>query len=310
MRVLLTGAGGMLGTNIADVWTRLRPADELIRLTRSDVDLSDSEATGRRLSELRPDAIIHAAARVGGIGEKLAHPTRYLLENIVLDSSLLSAAIEQGVRELVYISSGAIYPASTAQPIAETALMTGQLEPANEGYALAKTVGGRICAYASSEFGYHYRAVAPSNLYGAHDTFSLGDAHLIAAAIAKTHDAKVSGAPTISVWGDGTARREFTFAGDLAEWIVANLDHLADWPHLLNLGAGIDHSVREYYEAVSQVVGYSGDLEYDTERPAGVPQRLLDSTAARSLGWDPSTPLLDGIAATYRNYLASIGDPR
>lgn len=298
----------MLGTNIADAWARLRPTDELVRSTRGDLDLGDRAATRRFLADVAPDAIIHTAAKVGGIGDKLGHPTGYLLENVIIDSSLLSGAIDQGVSRLVYISSGAIYPSDTPQPIAEGALMTGTLEHANEGYALAKIVGGRICAFASAEFGFDYRVVAPSNLYGVHDTFSLGHAHLIAAAIAKTHDARRSGAPTIPVWGDGTARREFTFASDLADWIVANLDRLAEWPLLMNVGAGIDHSVREYYEAVARVVGYEGVLEYDTDKPAGVPQRLLDSSAARELGWDPATSLLEGIAATYRHYLATTGD--
>lgn len=295
----------MLGSSIAAEWYAQRPLDELIVATRADVDLRDREQTQAFFTASRPDAIIHTAAKVGGIQAKLAQPTSYLLDNLLLDASVLSAAIALEVPELLYVSSAAIYPADVRQPIVESDLLGGPLEAANEGYSLAKIAAGKVCEYASRQFGFRYRAVAPSNLYGPNDDYSLGHGHLVAAAIAKIHVAKVAGSPTVEVWGDGTARREFTYVEDLAQWLVSQIGALQDWPDVLNLGCGIDHSIAEYYEVAKKVVGYSGSFIFDTTKPSGVPQRLLDSTRARELGWNPQTPLEIGMAASYDTFLSS-----
>lgn len=295
----------MLGSSIAAEWRVQRPLDELIVATRQDADLRDRAQTRDFFAASRPDAIIHAAAKVGGIQAKVAHPTPYLLDNLLLDSSVLSAAIELQVPELLYVSSAAIYPAEVPQPIVESNLLCGPLEVANEGYSLAKIAAGKVCEYASREFGFRYRVVAPSNLYGPNDDYSLGHGHLVAAAIAKIHAATVASNPTVEVWGDGTARREFTYVVDLAEWLVNQIGSLQDWPAVLNLGCGTDHSIAEYYEVAKMVVGYTGSFEFDTTKPSGVPQRLLDSTRARALGWNPHTPLEIGMAASYAKFLTS-----
>lgn len=310
MRVVLTGAAGMLGSSLARAWEQQRGDAELVRLDRSVVDLRDATATAALIAELRPDAVIHAAARVAGIAEKLAQPATFLQQNLQIDSSLISAAIAAEVPELLYISSGAIYPAETAQPIPEEALLTGRLEAANEGYALAKITGGMLCSYASTQYGYAYRAAVPSNLYGIGDSFAPGRAHLVASTIAKAQDAVDSAADAIEVWGDGSARREFTFAGDLADWLVSQVGSIAAWPATLNLGVGTDHSIREYYEAAARVTGFSGRFDYDTSKPSGVPQRLLDSSRARALGWNPTTSLDEGYAAVHAAYLASLSNER
>jgi GDP-L-fucose synthase len=234
----------------------------------------------------------------------------FLQQNLQIDSSVISAAIAARVPELLYISSAAIYPAETAQPIAEDALLTGKLEPANEGYALAKITGGMLCSYASTQYGYAYRAAVPSNIYGTGDSFAAGRAHLVASTIAKAHAAVTEGSDSIEVWGDGTARREFTFADDVSGWLVTQVGSLSAWPALLNLGVGDDHSIREYYEAAARVTGFVGRFEFDTTQPSGVPQRLLDSTRAREFGWNPTTALDDGYAAIYAAYLASISNER
>lgn len=305
MRVVLTGAAGMLGSNIVEQWVAQRPGDELIALTRSTVDLRDADAPRQAIRNAQPDAIIHAAARVAGIAEKLAHPATFLQENLQLDSSVISAAIAEGIPELLYISSGAIYPADLRQPLVEEDLLTGPLEEANEGYAIAKITGSELCAYASRQFGYSYRAAVPSNLCGPGDDFTPGRAHLIASAISKMHDAVDSGAGTVSVWGDGTARREFTYSGDLAGWLVGQVGSFDTWPELLNLDIGHDDSIREYYEAAARVVGFTGAFQYDTSKPSGVMQRLLDSSKARALGWNPQTGLDEGFPACYASYLAA-----
>lgn len=292
----------MLGSSIAQQWAAQRPDDEIVAVTRATVDLRDAEATRAVIAAARPDAIIHAAARVAGIADKLARPATFLQENLQLDNSVISAAITLEIPELLYISSGAIYPADLRQPLVEEDLLAGPLEPANEGYALAKITGGKLCAYASKQYGYAYRAAVPSNLYGPGDDFSPGRAHLVASTIAKAHDAVRDGAGTVSVWGDGTARREFTYAPDLAAWLVRQVGTLAAWPETLNLGVGGDHSIREYYEAAARAVGFAGTFDYDTTKPSGVMQRLLDSSRARALGWNPATTLDEGYAACYAAY--------
>ncbi|MCW4385018.1 NAD-dependent epimerase/dehydratase family protein [Salinibacterium sp. SYSU T00001] len=305
MRVVVTGAAGMLGSSIVQQWDTIRPGDELVALTRAEVDLRDAAATAEAIASIRPDSIIHAAARVAGITEKLERPASFLQENIQLDSSVISAAIAAEVPEFLYISSGAIYPAEVEQPIVEERLLAGPLEGANEGYALAKITGTKLCEYTSRQYGWAYRAAVPSNLYGPGDDFRPGRAHLVASTIAKAHAAVRAGDDTVSVWGDGTARREFTYAPDLAAWLISQVGALEAWPAMLNLGVGVDHSIRDYYEAAARAVGFGGEFEYDTTKPSGVMQRLLDSSRARALGWDPSTTLDDGYAASYAAYLAA-----
>ena len=296
----------MLGTSLAEQWAIKRPDDELHPIARADVDLTDKAATARYIEKLAPDTIVHAAAVVGGIAAKLANPTRYLLDNLLVDTSVISAAIDARVPELLYIGSAVVYPEHFRQPLLEGDMLAAPLEPANEGYAIAKIAGTKLCEYASTEFGLRFRVAVPSNLYGPHDHFSPTHGHLIAAALKKVHDAYIAGAPTVSVWGDGLARREFTYAPDLAAWIVDQAGRLDAWPALLNLGQGTDHSITEYYEAARTAVGFAGDFEYDTDKPSGTPQRLLDSSRARALGWAPSTTLERGMANVYAAYLATI----
>ena len=305
MRVLVTGARGMLGSSIAQAVRTGRSGDELVEVGRAEVDLRDRAAVVELVARVRPDVVVHAAARVGGIAAKLAQPTRYLLENVEIDTAVIGAAVAAEVTELHYIGSAARYPEAAAQPITESALLTGALEDANEGYGIAKIVGERLCAYASRQYGYAYRTAVPSNLYGPNDDFTESHGHLVAAALGKVHAAREAGDATVTVWGDGTARREFTYAPDLASWVSAQLGALDAWPEALNLGVGSDHSIADYYRVAAEVVGFDGELVYDTTKPSGVPARLLDSSAARALGWAPATTLADGMAATYESFLTS-----
>jgi len=293
----------MLGSSIAARWSIQRPDDELVALTRADVDLRHSEATRDAIAAAAPDAIVHAAAVVGGIAAKLEHPTRYLLDNLLVDSSVIGAAIDLRIPELLNIGSAAVYPESYRQPFVESDLLAAPLERANEGYAIAKIAAMKLCEYASDQFGLNFRTAIPSNLYGPGDDFSLSHGHLVAAALAKVHAANLRGDSAVVVWGDGNARREFTYAEDLASWLVDQVGRLRDWPAWINLGSGTDHSITEYYEAARAVVGYAGAFEYDATKPAGMHQRLLDSTVARGLGWSPSTSLTDGMALAYRSFV-------
>ena len=309
LHVILTGGAGMLGHAVTREWNIARPEDTITVLTRRDVDLRDKSAVSVLIADLSPDAIIHVAAKVGGIGAKIAEPTPFLLDNLLMDSSVISAAIDVEVPELLYIGSAAVYPELYTDPFVEADMLTGALEKANEGYAIAKIAGSRLCQYASRQFGVRYRTALPSNLYGPDDHFDLESAHLVSATIAKVHTAKSTGAETVSVWGDGSARREFTYSRDLAAWLVTQIGRLETWPDVLNLGCGYDLSVAEYYEVAAEVVGFEGRLEFDTSKPSGVPRRLLDSSAARGLGWDAPTPIRDGLATTYSDFLAKSENP-
>nr|WP_246286304.1 NAD-dependent epimerase/dehydratase family protein [Microbacterium pseudoresistens] len=305
---MLTGAGGMLGSSIAEAWQRQRPDDEIVGWRSADLDLRDAAATRAAMSDCAPDLVIHAAARVGGIADKVARPLPYLLDNLRIDSSVIDAATRSDVPRMLYIASAAVYPASATNPIREGQLFSGRLEPANEGYGLAKLAGLTAVGYASSQDGRAYRSLLPSNLYGPRDTFHPERAHLIASALRKTHEAAARDSETVEVWGDGTARREFTYAPDLAGWIAGEIESIDSWPSVMNIGAGVDHSIREYYEIARDVVGYSGRLDFDESKPSGVPQRLLDSTSAREHGWHAQTTMADGMTACYESYLRQIAD--
>lgn len=305
MRVVLTGSAGLLGSSIARAWRELRPGDELVALTRADVDLTDAAATAEVVAGHAPDAVVHAAGHVAGIGEKLKAPDAFLSTNLRIDEAVFGAAISAEVPEFLYVSSAAVYPLKAPQPISEDAFLTGAFEPANEGYGLAKAVGTKRCAYISRERGWAYRAVLPSNLYGPGDDYRAGRAHLVASALAKARQATDSGSPTIEVWGDGTARREFTYAPDLGAWLATQVGHLDAWPTLLNVGSGSELTVREYYELAAATTGFRGELAFDPERPSGIPRRLLDSSVARSLGWQPTTPWGEGFAASHTDLLTS-----
>lgn len=306
MKVLLTGGNGMLAKSIAKEWNRLGMEGELNPITRSDVDLRDREATARLVRRQSPDVIIHTAARVGGISANIADPAGFLMDNLLLDTSLLSAATEVGIKDLVYVGSSCMYPRNYRQPLAESDILAAPLEPTNEGYALAKITAAKYCQYASQQYDLNYRVIIPSNLYGPSDHYSLESAHLVAAALAKVHRAKIQDSPSVSVWGDGTARREFTFVVDLARWIVSNLARLGDLPPLLNLGLGADYSVKEIYETAMQTVGYQGVLEFDASKPTGMRQKLMDSSAARQFGWEPRTGLSEGMELSYQEYLREL----
>jgi len=296
----------MLGCSVVDAWSRLRSRDELVVLTRKDVDLRDMRATREVLAPLALDAVFHAAARVGGIAAKLADPVTYLADNLLLDTSVIVAAAELRIPELLAVGSSAVYPELYERPYVEADLLGGPLESANEGYAIAKIAAAKLCEYESRQHGLNFRVALASNLYGPHDHLGEDGAHLVAAALTKVHRAMVAGERTVTIWGDGTARREFTYSGDVADWLVSQVGHLSSWPDRLNLGCGTDHSVSEYYEMAREVVGYKCDFVFDLTKPSGSPRRLIDSAAARALGWTPRTSLRDGMAATYSHLLATI----
>jgi GDP-L-fucose synthase len=256
------------------------------------------------LGQVRPDVIIHAAAKVGGIHANIAHPVEFLAENQLMDSNVLMGALSHSVPSFVYVGSSCMYPRDYRQPLVESDIMAAPLEPTNEGYALAKISGSRLASYISREHGLNYKTIVPSNLYGPGDNFDPKSSHLVAACIAKVHAAKEAKLDRIDVWGDGMARREFTFVDDLSAWLVRALPDMSMWPELINLGLGRDYSVNEYYQAAMEAVDYSVELVHDRSKPTGMHQKLMDSSlATQTCGWSPSTDIQVGMGATYRNFL-------
>lgn len=307
--IWVTGAGGLLGQAIIRALSRVRPDAQLLTPSSAQLDLTKRDDTVRFVTERMPNTVIHAAGRVGGIAANVARPVDFLVDNMLIGMNLISVCRDLGVANFLNVSSSCVYPRDHLGPLTEDMVLTGSLEPTNEGYALAKIAADRLCDYIATHDGLNYRTIIPSNLYGPGDHFDDLRGHLVAHVIRKVHSAFVEGDPLVSVWGDGTARREFTFVDDVADFIAAAsiAAMLGALPQRLNVGLGIDHSVTEYYEAVGRLIGFRGRFEYDTSKPSGMARKLMDSSLAGEHGWSPTTDLQSGLSLTYGYYLRLIG---
>ena len=301
-RLLLTGGGGMVGRNLLEhpdivSWDVAAP-------TRGELDLSDFGATLQYVERFQPDVIVHAAGKVGGIQANIARPVDFLVSNLDIGRNIILAARQAGVRRLLNLASSCMFPRNAANPLAEDLILTGELEPTNEGYALAKIISTRLCSYISRETpDLAYKTFVPCNLYGRHDNFTPERSHLLPAIIHKVHVAKTAGHDTVEIWGDGTARREFMYAGDLADAIMRALANFDAVPDLMNIGPGADHSINDYYSAVADIVGWNGQFEHDLSKPVGMNRKLISTSRQESWGWKPSTSLQSGISKAYDFYL-------
>ena len=301
-RVLLTGGRGMVGRNILE--HPLAGQWEFIAPSSHELDLTDFASTRRFMVDIRPDAVIHSAGRVGGIQANSAHPVDFLVTNIDLGRNVILAAREAGVSKVLNLASSCMYPRNAVNPLGEDLILKGELEPTNEGYAIAKIFATRLCQYISRETpGLHYKTLIPCNLYGRHDKFSPAHSHLIPAIIHKVHQAKQQGLTSVDIWGDGTARREFMYAGDLADVILRSLGSVELLPDLMNIGLGHDYSIKEYYVATAEVIGWQGEFLHDTSKPVGMMQKLVDISRQCAWGWMPATSLSEGIQQAYQYYL-------
>ena len=304
MQILLTGSRGMLGSSLI---SRLSSNEsEIFGPTRKELDLSNGSKVLDYLSRYKPDLIIHTAARVGGIDANIDSPFEHLTENIQMDSNLFTAAKIAGIKNFLYMASSCMYPRVTLQPMKESQLLTGALEPTNEGYALAKIVGMKSIETASVQFGLNWRTLILSNLFGPNDHFNSKKSHLLAAIITKVEAANRENLGEIEMWGSGRARREFTYVNDVANFVASNLSNIEKFPLAMNVGAGRDYSVLEYYEMVMNQAGFRGKIKADPSRPEGMPQKLMDSSLSKSFGWNPGTTIENAIAETYNWYLNSL----
>jgi GDP-L-fucose synthase len=303
MRVLVTGGTGMLGSSLARLGQDA--GLEILLPKRSELNLDNESATLRYIETNSPDAIIHAAARVGGIAANIANPVDFLTQNIRIDGNVLNGSLRVGVKKLIYVGSSCMYPRSLSHPMKEEEILTGPLEPTNEGYALAKIVGSKTVQYVAQTRDLVWRNLIPSNLYGPKDHFEPERSHLLAAIIQKVVSAKLNKLDEVEMWGDGSVRREFTYVDDVARYMIHSLDKLESLPTTMNIGVGIDHTVREYYEMVIKVLGANVKIVADPSKPAGMERKLLDVSLARSYGWEAKTNIEMGIKATIDWYLSS-----
>jgi len=279
-----------------------KPGLELLTKTRKELDLRDRQGVEQFLKVAKPEVVVIAAAKVGGIQANYQFPVEFLLENLEIQNTLIAASFLAGVKKLVFLGSSCIYPRLAPQPISEDALLTGPLEVTNEPYALAKIAGIKLCQAYARQYGANFISVMPTNIYGPNDNFDLQNSHVLAALLRKAHEAKVSGKASIVVWGTGAPRREFLHSEDLADAVSFLIEHY-DSPEIINVGCGRDVTIRELAELVCDVVGFTGTLEFDDTKPDGTPRKLLDVSKLTKQGWQAKIPLREGIESTYEWFL-------
>jgi GDP-L-fucose synthase len=272
---------------------------EILTVDRRDVDLREQDAVRQWVARAKPDVIILAAAKVGGILANDSYPADFLFDNLVIETNVIQAAHLANVEQLVFLGSSCIYPKFAPQPIKEDALLTGPLEPTNEWYAVAKIAGIKLCQAYRRQYGRRYISIMPCNLYGLNDNFDLSTSHVLPALIRKFHAAKATGKTEVVVWGTGTPMREFLYVDDLADAVVFLMDRY-DGSEPINCGAGSDVSIRQLAETVGRVTGFEGKLVFDTSKPDGTPRKLMDSSRLAALGWRPKIGLEEGIREVYR----------
>ena len=298
-KVYVAGHTGLLGSAVI---RRLGGVEGLLVRTMEELDLTDQRATNDFFEKERPEQVYLVAARVGGIAANSAYPAEFIYQNLMIEANVIHAAWRCGVKKLLFTGSSCIYPKLAPQPLREAHLLTGPLEPTNEWYAIAKIAGIKLCQAYRRQHGFAAICAMSTNLYGPGDNFNLQTSHVMPALLRKFHEAKATEAPSVTVWGTGTPRREFLHVDDLADALVFLIAHY-DAEEIINVGTGEDLTIRELCEIVRDVVGYKGEMVFDTTMPDGTPRKIMDVSRLRFLGWSPKTPLRQGIESTYRWYL-------
>jgi len=303
-KIYIAGHRGMVGSAIV---RRLQQGGyaNLVTRTRQELDLLDQRATFDFLAAEKPDYIFLAAARVGGIQANNTYRADFIYENLTVQNNLIHGALKAGVKDLCFLGSSCIYPRDCPQPIREDYLLTGPLEQTNEPYAIAKIAGIKLCESCNRQYGTHFVSAMPTNLYGPNDSYDLANSHVLPALIRKAHEAKLRGDTEYVVWGTGTPQREFLYVDDMADACVFLMEH-GIGEGIYNVGSGADVTIRELAETTMDVVGFKGQIVFDSSKPDGTPRKLLDVSRMKQLGWQAKTPLRDGIAQAYTSYLATL----
>jgi GDP-L-fucose synthase len=300
--IFVAGHGGLVGST---VMSRLRAEGytNLITATRAELDLRDQSAVDRFFAAERPQFVFLVAGTVGGIMANSTRPAEFLYDNMMIHATVVEAARASGTEKLLYLGSSCIYPRLAAQPITEDELLTGPLEPTNEAYAIAKIAGIKLCDAYRTQYGCNFISAMPTNLYGPNDNFDLTSSHVLPALMRKFHEAKLRGERQVEIWGSGSAKREFLHVDDLAEACLFLMGAYEE-PGPINVGTGIDLSIRELAELIAEIVHPEAELVFDTSKPDGMPRKVLDVSRINQMGWTASTSLRDGIASTYDWFLA------
>jgi GDP-L-fucose synthase len=301
--IFVAGHRGLAGSAIVRA-LEARGFDNLLTRTRQELDLLDQREVHRFFAEERPEYVFLAAGRVGGIHANATRQADFLYENLVIATNVLHAAYESKVEKLLFLGSSCVYPKHAPQPMPESSLLTAPLEPSNEGYAIAKIAGLKLCEMYQRQYGRRFISAMPTNLYGPGDNFHPDDSHVIPGMMRRFHEAKRAGASEAILWGSGTARREFLHADDLAAALLVVMDRHEE-PTTINVGSGEEVTIRQLAEAMKEVVGFEGALVFDTSKPDGTPRKIVDSTRIGALGWSPRRTLHDGLRETYRWALES-----
>src|SRR5450432_1535791 len=299
--IFIAGHRGLVGSAILRRLTA-KGFTRLLTRTRAELDLTNRAAVDEFFAREKPAIVVMAAARVGGIKANNDEPVEFLIENLQIQNNLIRAAHESGARKLLFLGSSCIYPKLAPQPIPESALLTGPLEPTNEAYAIAKIAGIKLCQAYAREYGANFVSAMPTNLYGPNDNFDLLSSHALPALLRKAHEAKTRGERELLVWGSGSPRREFLHVDDLAAACLFLLENY-DSAEIINVGCGEDISIRELAELICEIVGFRGDLVWDATKPDGTPRKVLDVSKLRDLGWGHTISLREGIARTYEWFL-------
>jgi len=315
--IFVAGHLGMVGSAILRL-LKAQGHEHLVTRTRDALDLRDQRAVRAFFRSQRIDCVVLAAAKVGGIRANNEFPAEFIYDNLVIEANIVHEAYRAGIERLLFLGSSCIYPKFASQPMDESALLTGPLEPTNEPYAVAKIAGIKLCESYNRQYGVDFRSVMPANLYGTNDNFHPDHSHVIPAMLGRFHGAKARGASEVVVWGTGNPRREFLYVDDMAAACLHVLSlpgqtyraHTQPMSSHINVGTGEDVTIRELAETIADVVGFSGNIVFDPSKPDGAPRKLLDISRIRRLGWAPKIALRDGLAATYRWFLENIESVR
>ena len=298
----LSGGSGMVGKNILDHVDSKKY--KILAPRKVDLNLLKANDVENFIANNSPDLIIHAAGLVGGIEANISHPVKFFVENIQMGINILKASQSNKVKKIINLSSSCMYPRNSKKALTEEQILTGELEPTNEGYAIAKCAITKLCEYINKEDNsLSYKSVIPCNLYGKYDNFDPSSSHLIPGVIRKMHEAKIKDLKSVNIWGDGSARREFMYTADLADFIFYSIKNFEKMPQNINVGIGLDYSINEYYKTIAKVIGFKGKFDNDLSKPVGMKRKLIDIKKLNKFGWSHKTSLETGVEKTYKYFL-------